>query len=291
MQKIWPCLWFANNATDAANYYAKTFKNVKVGGQTFYSEEFGNPGGQKPGTVMTQDFEIEGLKILGLNGGDYFKLNPSISFFVNCREESDVQDLWRRLSDSGVVRMGLDRYPWAELYGWTEDRFGVNWQIGLNPDQNENVALTPAFLFTQKNFGKAEEAIEFYMKHFKESEIQLKAKNESGKHLDFCAFKLAGQDFIAMDGAGEHDFTFNEAFSLMVLCDSQKEIDYYWDELVALGGQHSHCGWLKDRYGVAWQIIPDKLSDWQLESRDRCNRMMKEVLKMKKLDYSTLKNA
>lgn len=288
MQKIIPCLWFhKNNAVEAANFYKTVFPSTKLGETDYYSQEGEAVSQQKAGSVMTQEFEIEGLKILGLNGGEYFKLNPSISFFLACRSEAEIKDLWQKLSKGGEVRMGLDKYPWADLYGWTADAFGVEWQLMLAPE--EPYRIGPSLLFTQERFGKAEEAIDFYISQFQDSKILMKAKNESGKFLDHCSFTLNGQKFSAMDGQGEHAFQFNEAFSFMVLCKDQKEIDHYWKTL-AKGGKHSQCGWLSDRFGVSWQIIPDKLSTWMADPA-KAKRVMAKVYQMTKMDYEALEKA
>ena len=183
--------------------------------------------------------------------------------------------------------MELGAYPWSSLYGWTADAFGVEWQLMLAPEGEPSIA--PCLLFTQDNYGRAHEAIETYLSLFPNSEILSMAKNPDGKHVDHCAFTLAGQRFVVMDGAGEHDFRFNEAFSFQVLCRNQAEIDRYWTEL-GKGGRHGPCGWLSDKFGVSWQIIPDKLEVW-MRDRARSERVMAVLMKMGKLDWKALENA
>jgi len=105
-------------------------------------------------------------------------------------------------------------------------------------------------------------------------------------------FKLEGQTFMAMDSAVENDFPFNEAISMIVKCASQKEVDYYCEKLLSGGGRDQQCGWLKDRFGVAWQIVPEKL-DTLLNAPDkrRSERVMKAMLQMKKLDVDASQKA
>src|SRR5205807_4795190 len=104
-------------------------------------------------------------------------------------------------------------------------------------------------------------------------------------------FSLEGRKFIAMDGGKEHPFTFNEAISLVVNCKSQEEVDEFWEKL-SEGGQESQCGWLKDKYGLSWQVVPTILTE-MLKDKDheRSRRVMEAMLQMKKIDIQTLKRA
>ena len=103
--------------------------------------------------------------------------------------------------------------------------------------------------------------------------------------IKHAAFTLEGQEFAAMDSAHEHNFTFNEAISFMVECETQEEIDYYWEKLTADGGQESMCGWLKDRFGVSWQVTPTVLGEMlQDPDQKKVERVTNAFLKMKKFD-------
>jgi predicted 3-demethylubiquinone-9 3-methyltransferase (glyoxalase superfamily) len=101
-------------------------------------------------------------------------------------------------------------------------------------------------------------------------------------------FQLAGQTFVALNGGPR--FKFSEAFSFVVNCENQKEIDEYWSKLTADGGQESMCGWLKDKFGFSWQIVPTALEKLMSDPQ-KANRMMQALLKMRKLDIATLKAA
>ena len=131
MKRIQPCLWFDNQAEQAAKFYASVFPNSKVGRIIPYGKAASEAAGQPEGSVLTVEFELEGLSFLGLNGGSHFKLNPSISFIVGCESEKEIDELWRKLCRE--PRMPLQKYPFAEKYGWCEDQFGVNWQLILGP--------------------------------------------------------------------------------------------------------------------------------------------------------------
>ena len=102
-------------------------------------------------------------------------------------------------------------------------------------------------------------------------------------------FQLQGQDFTALNGGPQ--FTFNEAVSFVVHCDTQEEIDRYWEKLTADGGQEVQCGWLRDRYGLSWQIVPSMLGELVSGDAARAGRVMGALMKMVKLDIATLKKA
>jgi predicted 3-demethylubiquinone-9 3-methyltransferase (glyoxalase superfamily) len=138
--------------------------------------------------------------------------------------------------------------------------------------------ITPFLWFD----GQAEEAARFYTSIFKKSKI------ESISPMS-ATFRLDGVKFIALNGGPQ--FKFTEAISFFVSCKTQKEIDYFWQKLSA-GGEKSRCGWLKDRFGVSWQIVPPILGELLNDEDDeKSNRVMQAMLKMTKLDIKKLKQA
>ena len=138
--------------------------------------------------------------------------------------------------------------------------------------------ITPFLWFD----GQAEEAARFYTSIFKKSKI------ESISPMS-ATFRLDGVKFIALNGGRQ--FKFTEAISFFVSCKTQKEIDYFWQKLSA-GGEKSRCGWLKDRFGVSWQIVPPILGELLNDEDDeKSNRVMQAMLKMTKLDIKKLKQA
>lgn len=229
-------------------------------------------------------------KIIGLNGGPMFKINPSISLFVSCESTQETNEIWNKLIEGGKALMPINKYPWSERYGWLEDKFGLTWQISVANDDDTRLKIRPSMLFTGNQFGRAEESINFYNSIFDNSSTELlihypAEDNHSGKVM-YSEFKLNHHDIIAMDGPGVHEYTFNEAVSFVVECETQHEIDYYWNELTE-GGQESMCGWLKDKFGVSWQIVPAILSELMSEPA-RAERVTNAFMKMKKLDIETL---
>jgi predicted 3-demethylubiquinone-9 3-methyltransferase (glyoxalase superfamily) len=303
-QKIIPHLWFDKEAEEAAKFYASVFRGGKVGEKTHYTEAGFEVHGMKAGTVLTVEFEIEGYQFIALNGGPVFKFNPSVSFFLNFDPSKDkdarknLDLLWEKLSEGGKALMPLDKYPFSERYGWVQDKFGVSWQLILaNPGGEERPFIVPSLLFTGGVSGKAEEAIKHYVSIFKDSKVGQIARypEDMGPHkkgmLMFGDFMIENQWFAAMDGGNVHDFEFNEAISLLVLCKDQKEIDYFWEKFEVPEGE-GQCGWLKDRFGVSWQITPEGMAKMLNDGdKTKADRAMNAMLEMKKIDIQKLQDA
>ena len=144
--------------------------------------------------------------------------------------------------------------------------------------------ITPCLWFD----GKAEEAARFYVSLFPNSEIGTITPGPTGDPL-VVQFRLAGHDFLALNGGPE--FTFNEAISLSIDCRSQAELDELWEKL-AEGGSEGPCGWLKDRYGLSWQLVPSILPELLSDpDRARAGRVLQAVMGMKRLDIRALEDA
>jgi predicted 3-demethylubiquinone-9 3-methyltransferase (glyoxalase superfamily) len=303
-QRIIANLWFDSEAEQAAGFYTSTFKSSRVGHVTRYTKAGFDVHHMPEGTVMTVEFEIEGQKFIALNGGPVFKFNPSISFMVNLDPSKDknarknIDTLWEKLSDGGTPLMPLQEYPFSKRYGWVQDKYGLSWQLILSdPGGEKRPFIVPSLMFVGGVSGKAEEAIGFYLSVFRCSKRGIVARYGSGQEPDkegtimFADFMIENQWFAAMDSARTHDFAFNEAISFMVRCENQKEIDYYWEKLSAVP-EAEQCGWLKDKYGVSWQIVPTVM-DEMLRGKDakRVARVTEAFLKMKKVDITKLKEA
>ena len=170
-------------------------------------------------------------------------------------------------------------------------------QTGASPTRSKDLGTQPkaqkitTFLWFDT---QAEEAVKFYVSVFKNSKIvKTVLYGDAGPKpkgtVMVIDFELDGQKFTALNGGPE--FKFNESISLVVNCKTQQEIDYFWEKLSA-GGQTIECGWLKDKYGLAWQIVPEQLEELLSESDpEKTNRVMNAVMKMKKLDLKTLQQA
>lgn len=287
-QKLTPCLWFNDNAEEAVTFYTSIFKNSKIKGVTRYGDAAAEASGRPKGSVMTLVFELEAQEFMALNGGPHFKFTPALSFFVWCETEKEINDLWKKLSEGGKALMELNKYPFAEKYGWCEDKFGVSWQVILSSRKQK---ISPALLFVKEQSGKAEEAMKFYTSLFENSKIESIARDEKTGVVLHARFALAGQTFVALESPMDHPFTFTPAISFIVNCDNQQEVDEFWKKLSA-DKEAEQCGWLRDRFAVSWQIVPRALGEMMLNiDSQKSERVMKALLNMKKLDIQTLEQA
>lgn len=272
---VFPCLWFDGRAREAAELYCSVFRNSSITVET----------------PLVVNFELNGQKIMGLNGGPMFTINPSISLFVTCDSVKETNRIWDLLIDGGREYMPIDSYPWSERYGWLQDKFGMTWQISSSGKKDGGLRVIPSFLFTNERFGQTGAALEFYRSVFKDSSTNVMEKypegdSNAGKVL-YSEFSLNQSAMIAMDGPGDHAYTFNEAVSLVVECETQNEIDYYWEKLTE-GGEESMCGWLKDRFGVSWQIVPKILTELMTDPKT-AEKTVKAFSQMRKLEIDKLK--
>jgi predicted 3-demethylubiquinone-9 3-methyltransferase (glyoxalase superfamily) len=290
MQKIVPHFWFDKEGREAAEFYTSLFKDSRIKNTTTL---YDTPSG----TSETVTIELSGQEFMLLSAGPLFKFTPAISFLIACSTKEEVDALWRKLSEGGTALMPLDAYPFSERYGWVEDRYGLSWQVMFIGDNEMTQKITPTLMFVGDQYGKAEEAINFYASLFYNAKIGHILRYEAGEEPDkegtikHAAFMLEGYEFAAMDSARVHNFTFNEAISFMVYCDTQEEIDYYWEKLSAVP-EAEQCGWLKDRFGVSWQIVPTVMDEMmQTKDEKKLTRVTEAFLKMKKFDIAELEKA
>ena len=294
MQRIVPHLWFDDDAEAAVERYVDLVPGSAVGAIVRYPEAGREIHGRIPGSVMTVDFRLGDTRLVALNGGPLFTFTPAGSLFVTLEHAADVDRLWEGLIDGGTALMPLDRYDWSERYGWLADRWGLNWQIALGSKADVGRTATPSLMYTGAEAGKAEEAIGFYATLFPGSSIdgilRHTGSDQPPGSVAHAQLRLDGETLMVMDNAGA-DFAFSEALSLRVQCEDQDEIDRLWSALSAVPEAEA-CGWLKDRYGVSWQIGPRVLGE-MMASGDRAavERVTAAFMAMKKLDLPTLARA
>lgn len=304
MQKITPHLWFDQEAKEAAEFYTSIFPDSKV---TNITTLHNTPSGDSD----IVSFELWGQNFMAISAGPIFKFNPSVSFMVNfdpllfnqssspekeAREKLDR--VWEKLSEGGTALMPLDKYPFSERYGWIQDKYGLSWQLILtNPEGDPRPPLIPSLMFVGDNVGRAEEAMNFYLSVFNNSKLGVVHHYGPNQEPDkegtvmFADFMLENYWFVAMDSAHKHNFAFNEAISFMVSCSTQKEIDGYWEKLSAVP-EAEQCGWLKDKFGVSWQIVPTAMDEMMSQGTpEQIDRLTQAFLPMKKLDIAKLNQA
>ncbi|WP_316748811.1 VOC family protein [Pedobacter gandavensis] len=276
---IYPCLTIRGKITEAAEFYTETFGEGKIGTT--------NP--------FVVQINLSGQTFMLLNEGPSTDPNPAISFMVMCTSGEETEKYWNKLQDGGKIMMPMDSYPWSPKYGWIQDKYGVSWQLYTGTKDDSAQKFCPTLMFTGDKAGKAETAINYYASLFPNSEIQgvLKYAEGEGDSTDFvkhAQFKLNGYTMMAMDSSAAHDFTFNDAISLVVNCETQEEIDKYWAELTSKGGFEVACGWCTDQFGISWQIIPKSIVQ-MISDPERGQRAMQAMMKMKKLIIADLENA
>ena len=216
MQKITTHLWYDKEAKEAAQFYADLFPDSKVNNITTIKD---TPSGD----CDIVSFTLADQSFMAISAGPIFKFNPSISMFVVFENEAEIEKVWTTLIEGGEALMPYDTYPWADKYGWCNDKYGLSWQLSLSEHHKMTQKITPLLMFTQDGAGKAKEAMEQYVGIFPNSKVEMAVPYESGDgdkegYIKHARFVLNNQNFMAMDSSGPHDFIFNEAISFVVHC-------------------------------------------------------------------------
>jgi len=194
--------------------------------------------------------------------------------------------------------MPLQEYDFSKRFGWIEDKFGLSWEVMLtNPEGEERPFITPALMFAGEKAGRAEEAINFYLSVFENAKMGSMHRYPKGVEFNkggtvqFADLMIENTWFAVMDSANEQPFDFNEAISFMVYCEDQKAIDYYWKKLSTVP-EAEQCGWLKDKFGISWQIVPAAM-DAMIGNgtKEQIDRVIQAILPMKKPVIADLEKA
>lgn len=280
---LFPCLWFNGKGKEAANFYSDLFD-----------------GKVTTDTPMVQNIELFGQKIMLQDAGPQFEKNPSISFMVNCFAEEEIEKYWHQLSENGNVLMALDSYPWSKKYGWIQDRYGLSWQLMLSEKKDFEQKIIPTFMFVNENCGKAQIALDFYTQIFPNSKVEYIMKygeghpaKENPNYIAHADFTLDHYNFSLMESSAHHHFNFSEGISIVIMTDNQEQTDYLWNSLIANGGNESMCGWLKDQFGVSWQIVPKRLLELGIfaENKEKGKKVFEAMMGMRKIIIKELEEA
>lgn len=296
-QGITPHLWFDKEAKEAAELYCSIFPMSTITNVTVLHD---TPSGDSD----IVSFELGGQPFMAISAGPLFKFNPSVSFILNFDPSVDqnarenLDKTWEKLSEGGQELMPLQEYPFSKWFGWIKDKFGLSWQLMLtDPEGEPRPFITPTLMFAGKKAGLAEEASKFYLSVFKNSKMGNIIRHPAGSANDkegtvqFADLMLEDSWFAVMDSAYEHGFDFNEAISFMVPCEDQKAIDYYWEKLSAVP-EAEQCGWLKDKFGVSWQIVPTAMDEMMAAgTQEQIDRVTQAFLPMKKFIIADLEKA
>ncbi|MCK1977516.1 VOC family protein [Jeotgalicoccus huakuii] len=292
-QKIVPHLWFDTEAGEAVEWYTEIFPESEI---TFRKVIKDTPSGDSE----QLGFKLMGYEFMAISAGPFAKKNPSISFIVQINKQNEhlIDEMYEKLmEDGGTELMPLDKYPFNDKYGWIEDKYGTSWQFWLRDHRNGKNHIVPSLMFVNENKGKATDAMNLYVDTFKKSEHLASRNYPTGMEPNtedlvmHAEAKLGKKRFSFQDSGYEHDFQFSEGISLMVKCDDQKEIDKYWSALSA-DPDAEQCGWLKDKFGVSWQIVHKVMDEMMTEgTEEQLQRVTEAFLKMKKFDIAKLEAA
>lgn len=286
MQPIIPHLWYDTEAKEAVAFYVDLF-----GGKLDWTYTITDtPSGDSD---LIQ-FQLGDMTLAAISAGPYFKLNESMSLMVNVASKDEVTRLYQALSEGGRILMPLGEYPFSPYYVWLEDRFGLSWQLSYAPDLDKPYQFDICLLFSQEQVGLAQPMLDYYKDKLPQASVgQLsyygegEATVEAAK-LNYAELLVAGQKMIVMDHGYGGEASFNEAFSLMVYVDSQDELDFYYDLLSAVP-EAEMCGWVKDQFGISWQIVPRILMEaYDTASPEKVKAVNAAVMTMKRLDFATI---
>ena len=288
MQTIIPHLWFDTQALEAAKVYTSLIPDSQI---DWTHELTDTPSGN---AVLLQ-FQLANLTLAAISAGPYFKLNESASLMVHFQDKAELDRVFQDLSEGGRILMPLGDYPFNPHYVWFEDRFGLSWQFLLNPQLDKPVHLDICLLFSEEQVGLAKPFLEEVLSIFPESQKgQLSYYQEGEKQvpaaqLNYGELLFGDQKLVVMDHGYGGVASFNEAFSLMVYTESQEETSRFY-ELLSHEPKAEQCGWVKDRFGLSWQIVPRPLMTAAYEelSKEQMKEVNDAVLSMKRLDYDKI---
>lgn len=289
------CLWFDHEAEEAVNFYAEIFGNTEIHHTSRYANEASEKHKKPEGTALSVSFSMHGQEFLALNGGPQYTHSPGISFYVTCETEGEADKVWATLAEGGSILMPYNQYEWSEKYGWLNDRFGLSWQISLGKLSDVKQKFVPSLMFVGDKFGKVEAAINFYLEIFQPASLEGIARygeqdpDKTGK-VKHAQFYLGSNTFMMMESSLVHQFDITPAVSFIITCETQEEIDYYWDKLTRGEGDEVQCGWLYDQYGVSWQVVPRMLTEG-MKDPEKAGKLMAAFMSMKKLDIRALEIA
>lgn len=273
MQKIIPNIWCNRNAEEAGEFYAAAFQDASYAVEARYPTtgllEFQNEFAGEPLTVAVN---ISGYRLSLINAGSEFTPTPALSFMLNfdplafdgdeALARKSMDRLWGKLADAGQVFLELGEYPFSRHYGWVQDRYGVSWQLILtDPAGEPRPFIVPCLQFSGAQGAGAEAAVDHYLSAFEDAELGTRVfspnpdDRATADVVGFSDFRVGEQWFAAMDAPAAQHAEFTCGVSLEVLCADQAEIDRLWEALSAVP-EAEQCGWLADRFGVSWQIVP-----------------------------------
>ncbi len=292
MKRITPFLWFEKDIQAITDYYSSIFPNITSSDE----HEINNT---PSGSVQTKTIYIYGVRFDLMTAGPYLPYNPTVSFIINTESVNEAEKLWNKITLEGKILMPLGTYDFAAIYGWAQDKYGVSWQVMFRTGEQSQQKITSTLMFCGDVCGRAEEAMNFYVNIFKNSHTDYCEKydgtepfNDIRAKTKHAGFTLDGSAFSVLDSGMISPLTFDQSVSFVVNCADQAEVDYYYSELIKDGGKEVECGWVSDKFGVPWQVVPTRmLTMLSTGTPDQIKRVTESFMQMKKFDIQTLENA
>lgn len=291
MQKITPFIWFEKNMKEITDFYISVFPGTRLRGG-------GELDNTPSGSVQMATLNIYGMDFSLMTAGPMYKFTPAISFIINCYESEEADILWEKLTEKGKTLMPMDSYPFAKKYGWVEDKYGISWQVMFMDGERAKEKIIPTLMFAGERCGRAEEALDFYISVFRNAKIDYVSKYDGDEPIEtngkikHAGFFIEGERFALMDSGKKSELDFEQAISFVINCENQAEVDYYWENLTKDGGQEIQCGWLKDKFGMPWQVVPTAMNRIMASgNKEKIARVTEAFMKMKKFDIKTLEEA
>ncbi len=256
--QLQPCIWHSDTGAAAAAHYLAAFSDAEITSESPIASPEEVP------TVITM--RLHNLPLMLLSAGPMHRPNPSVSIMIKSADEAELRRLWDMLSQNAqAFYFPLAQQPWSQLYGWVGDQWGFTWQLNFDDTMSASAApvLTIALLFTNQHFGKAGTAMDRYLSLLPAAREVVRQTHTEGPLAGtvlYAELESAVGNLVLMDGPDTHAYAFDEGVSLLAHCDDQPTIDLMWDSLIEGGGMPHRCGWLRDAFGLWWQIVPTNLS-------------------------------
>lgn len=271
---VFPCIWMKEGAKEAMNFYVNIFDNSAIS----YLNDIVCYG------------KLEGSSIMYLNSNPDYNPNTSISIMILSNEKEKITRYYNKLKEDGEELMPLGKYEWSEWYVWIKDKYGLHWQLYTGDGSMEIThPFAPTIMYGEKQQGKCKEAIDLFSKvfpDFKSDGVMEYPEGPMKGQVMHSQFWLNKNIMMAMDSGVEQVQSFNETISLVIECKDQKSIDHYWESLIENGGESSKCGWLKDKFGMSWQVAPYNVDELLFESGNP--KAFENMLKMEKIIIADL---
>lgn len=289
-QTLIPHLWYDTQALEAAQTYTQVFANADIDWTHTLSD---TPSGQ----AHLVQFHLGDLSLAAISAGPYFQLNESASLMVRLKDKAEVDRIYQALGHNGQDLMPLGQYPFSDYYVWFKDAFGLSWQLMLDPElSDKDYHIDTCLLFSMDQVGLADDFLSYYSTVFDSARIGHRSYYQAGQapdqraKLNYGELFIQDQRLVVMDHGYTGVAQFNEAFSFMVYVDTQKEADAYYQALSAVP-QAEQCGWVKDKFGLSWQIVPRIIMEaYGKYSPQQLKAMNDAIMSMKRLDIEVITN-